>query len=289
MRRIDAHQHFWRPARGDYAWLRADVPELAPLLRDFLPEDILPLLQAGGIAQTVLVQAAESVAETEFLLDLATRHDLIGGVVGWVDLARSDAAATIERLAQHPKFKGVRPMLQDLPQADWIARAPHPDAIRALVRLGLRFDALVKPAHLPALLQFVRAWPDLPVVIDHAAKPRLAQGWQAEWAMDWRRHLSEFAALPRVSCKFSGLVTELPPAACASTDATIEAVQPVWDALLLWFGPARILWGSDWPVLTLATSHAQWLAASGKLIGSLAPAEQDQVWHGTARRVYGLA
>jgi L-fuconolactonase len=284
MKRIDAHQHFWRPARGDYAWLQAEVPELTPLLRDFLPDDLLPLLQAGGIAQTVLVQAAESVAETEFLLDLATRHDFIAGVVGWVDLARSDAAATIERLAQHTKFKGVRPMLQDLPQADWIARAPHPDAVRALVRLGLRFDALVKPEHLPALLQFVRAWPDLPVVIDHAAKPRLAQGWQGEWAMDWRRHMSDLASLPRVSCKFSGLVTELPPAECAST----EALQPVWDALLRWFGPERLLWGSDWPVLTLATSHARWLAASERLIGALTPAEQELVWHGTARRVYGL-
>jgi len=283
MMRIDAHQHFWRPARGDYDWLRADRPELAPLLRDFLPGDLLPLLRAGGIAQTVVVQAADSVAETEFLLELATRHDFIAGVVGWVDLARSDAAATIERLAQHPKFKGVRPMLQDLPQADWIARAPHPDAVRALLRHDVRFDALVKPQHLPALLQFVRAWPDLPVVIDHAAKPRLAEGWQGEWAKDWRRHMSELAALPQVSCKFSGLVTELPP---GSPD---EALQPVWDALLQWFGPARILWGSDWPVLTLATGHAQWLGTSEKLIGSLSPAEQDLVWHGTARRVYGLS
>ncbi|NML45100.1 amidohydrolase family protein [Ramlibacter sp. G-1-2-2] len=284
MTRIDAHQHFWRPARGDYGWLRADEPALAPLLREFLPEDLLPLLNAGGIGQTVLVQAAASVAETEFLLELATRHDFIAGVVGWVDLSRADAVATLERLARHPKFKGVRPMLQDLPQADWIASAPHPDAVRALLRLGLRFDALVKPQHLAALLQFVRAWPELPVVIDHAAKPRLAEGWQGERVPDWRRHMNELAALPQVSCKFSGLATELLP-----MEPTVAALQPVWDALLQWFGPARLLWGSDWPVLTLASSHAQWLEMSKSFIGSLAPSEQDLVWQGSARRFYGLS
>lgn len=283
MNRIDAHQHFWRPARGDYAWLRADVLALAPLLRDFLPGDLLPLLRSGGIARTVLVQAAESVAETEFLLELASRHDFIAGVVGWVNLSRADAVATLEHLARHPKFKGVRPMLQDLPQDDWIATAPHPDAVRALLRLGLRFDALVKPQHLPALLRFVRAWPDLPVVIDHAAKPSLAEGWQGEWATEWHRHMSELAVLPQVSCKFSGLVTELSP-----REASVAALQPVWDALLQWFGPERLLWGSDWPVLTLASSHGRWLAMSESFIGTLTRSEQDQVWQDSARRFYGL-
>lgn len=288
MTRIDAHQHFWRLSRGDYGWLRPDVCELAPLLRDFAPRDLQPLLQAGGIGQTVLVQAAESVAETEFLLELATSHAFIGGVVGWVDLSRSDAAATLERLAQHPKFKGVRPMLQDLPQADWIAHAPHADAVRTLIRLGLRFDALVKTEHLPALLRFLRAWPDLPVVIDHAAKPQLAHAWQAEAMVDWRRQMAEIAALPQVSCKFSGLLTEMPPAARASTAAAVQTLHPVFDAVLEWFGPQRVMWGSDWPVLTLAASHAQWLAATESLVGTLAPPEQASVWQGAARRFYGL-
>jgi L-fuconolactonase len=288
MNRTDSHQHFWRPSRGDYAWLRADVPALAPLVRDFLPQDLEPLMQASGIAQTVLVQAADSVAETEFMLDLATRHDLIGGVVGWVDLGRADAAATLERLATHPKLKGVRPMLQDLPQPDWIAHAPQPDAVRTMIGLGLRFDALAKPEHLPALLQFVRAWPELPVVIDHAAKPRLADGWHGEWAASWRSHMAELAALPQVCCKFSGLLTELPAQACASTRSTIAALRPVWDALLRWFGPARLMWGSDWPVLTLAASHAQWVQVSDVFIGELSRTEQAMVWRDTARRFYAL-
>ncbi|XAH22608.1 amidohydrolase family protein [Xylophilus sp. GW821-FHT01B05] len=285
MMRIDSHQHFWCPSRGDYAWLRADVAALAPLVRDFLPEHLAPLLAANGIKQTVLIQAADSVAETEFLLALAERHDFIGGVVGWVDLSRADAAQTLEGWARHPKFKGVRPMLQDLPDADWIAQAPHPDAVRALIRLGLRLDALVQPAHLPALLRFMQAWPALPVVIDHAAKPELRSGWDADWATQWRQQMTELAAFPQLMCKLSGLLTEALP---ASGKATIAALRPVWDALLEWFGPARLMWGSDWPVLTLAGSYDGWRATSEALIGELAAHEQALVWHGSAQRFYGL-
>ena len=214
--RIDAHQHFWRPARGDYGWLRPDVPALAPLLRNFEPADLQPLLQAHGVAQTVLVQAAESAAETDFMLSLADATGFVGGVVGWVDLTRADSVATLERWAANPKFKGVRPMLQDLPEADWIVRAPHPEVLRALLRLRLRFDALVKPPHLAPLLQFLRAWPELPVVVDHAAKPCLSEGWQGSWASAWRQGLAEVAALPNVVCKVSGLLTECAPAQIAS-------------------------------------------------------------------------
>lgn len=289
MTRIDSHQHFWNPARGDYTWLRADEPGLAPLLRAFMPCDLEPTLQATGTVRTVLVQAADSVAETEFLLGLAAEHDFIGGVVGWVDLSRSDAAATLEALSRYPQFKGVRPMLQDLPDVDWIERAPRADAVQALSRLGLRLDALVKPEHLPSLLRFLHAWPDLQVVVDHAAKPQLAQGWHADWAPLWRRCMAELAALPRVHCKFSGLLTELQPQQRTSAEACVAAVRPVWDALLEGFGPARLMWGSDWPVVTLASSYGQWLATAGVLIGQLPPADQDAVWRSTAQRFYGIA
>lgn len=289
MARTDSHQHFWSPSRGDYTWLRADEPALAPLQRAFLPSDLEPLLKAHGIGRTVLVQAADSVAETDFLLCLAARNDFVGGVVGWVDLSRADAASTIEAWARHPQFKGVRPMLQDLPEVDWIARAPRIDALQALVRLGLRLDALVKPQHLPALLQFVRAWPDLQVVIDHGAKPQLALGWDADWAPLWRRCMADLAALPQVHCKFSGLLTELQAHQRSSSAACAAALRPVWDALLQWFGPARLMWGSDWPVVTLASSYDQWLDLAGGFIGELSPADQDAVWGGTAQRFYGLA
>ncbi|MEP6723221.1 MAG: amidohydrolase family protein [Variovorax sp.] len=288
IQRIDSHQHFWRPARGDYAWLRADVPALAPLVRDFLPEHLAPTLQAHGVERTVLVQAAESEAETDFMLELATAHEAIGAVVGWVDLGRRDAVASLERMARHPKFKGVRPMLQDRPDDAWIARTPHPDSVQALVSQGLRFDALVKPRHLAPLLRFLKDWPQLPVVIDHAAKPPVgAHGSEAFAA--WRREMAEIAALPQVCCKFSGLWGEAPQSLHRDVDAVVNAVRPVWDQLLESFGPARLMWGSDWPVLTLAGDYAQWIAVSEAFIGRLSAGEQEQVWRGTAQRFYGIS
>ena len=288
LQRIDAHQHFWRPARGDYAWLRADVPSLAPLCRDFLPEHLQATLAAHHVVQTVLMQAAGSEAETDFMLELASAHDFIAAVVGWVDLSRPESVATLERWVRHPAFKGVRPMLQDLPEADWIARAPHPDVVRALLRLGLRFDALVQPWHLAPLLRFLRAWPELPVVIDHAAKPQLALGWQADWAGAWQRGLAEIASHPQVMCKLSGLLTEAPAAARGSHAAALDTLRPVWEKLLQWFGPKRLMWGSDWPVLTLAGDYAGWVAVSESLIGGLPPDDQARVWHGNASSFYGL-
>ena len=285
--RIDSHQHFWRPARGDYAWLRADVPVLAPLVRDFLPEHLAPLLQAHGVERTVLVQAADSEAETDFMLELATAHDVVGGVVGWVDLSSPDAAASLERMARHPRFKGVRPMLQDLPDDDWIARMPRADAIQALLRLGLRFDALVMPRHLSSLMRFLKDWPQLPVVIDHAAKPPVG-AHDSEVFATWRKDMAELAALPQVCCKFSGLWGEAPPSTHGDVDAAVRAVRPVWEHLLESFGPARLMWGSDWPVLTLAGDYAGWIAVSEACIGGLSASEQSNLWRGTAQRFYGL-
>jgi L-fuconolactonase len=289
MQRTDAHQHFWQIARGDYAWLRADDPGVAPLVRDFMPDALAPLLREHGVTRTVLVQATDSVAETEFMLALAAAHDSVAGVVGWVDLAGADAAATLDRLAADHRLKGVRPMLQDLPAHDWIARAPRPDAMRALQRLGLRFDALVKPRQLEPLARFARAWPGLPVVIDHAAKPPLAAAWNDAAMQQWRHDMAALAALPQVSCKISGLLTELRPAGRASRAQCIQVLRPVVDALLGWFGPARLMWGSDWPVLTLAAGYDDWIAVSDALLGPLAAAERAQVLHGSAQRFYGLA
>ncbi|HNW62221.1 MAG TPA: amidohydrolase family protein [Piscinibacter sp.] len=286
--RIDSHQHFWRISRGDYGWLRAGDPAVAKLMRDFLPANLVGTLKALGITQTVLVQAAASEAETDFLLELADANEFIAGVVGWVDISRPESVATLERWAHNAKFKGVRPMLQDLPANDWIAREPHAEVVQALVRLGLRFDALVKPWHLEPLLRFVKRHPQLPVVVDHAAKPQLVQGWQAHWAGSWRRHLASLAAQPQVSCKLSGLLGEAPPAASRSVADGVDALRPVWDALLQWFGPERLMWGSDWPVLTLVADYARWVAVCDSLIGELSPPDQARVWQGNAQRFYGL-
>ncbi|MEY4748498.1 MAG: hypothetical protein RIQ60_712 [Pseudomonadota bacterium] len=296
-RRIDAHQHFWRPARGDYGWLRPDVPALASICRDVLPAELQPLLAIHGVQRTVAVQAAASTAETEFLLALAAEHDFIGGVVGWVDLSDPACVPTLEAWAFDPafkgRFKGVRPMLQDLPDADWIACAPHPEVMRALLRLDLRFDALVQPWHLEPLLSFVDRWPDLRVVVDHAAKPQLARGWDAggaaAWAEAWRDGLRELGARPQVSCKLSGLLTEAGASARAGGVAGADALRPVWRQLLDVFGPGRLIWGSDWPVLNLAADYAAWVTLSEQFIGELEPAARQAVWHDNAQAFYGLS
>ncbi len=287
--RIDAHQHFWQLDRGDYDWLRSDCERLAPLYRDFMPEDLAPSLIRHGIRQTVLVQAAPTAAEIQFLLDLADKHPFIGGVVGWVDLAGPDVEARIERLATHPKLKGVRPMLQDLPNPKWISESPQIDALHILHKRGLRLDALIRPDQLDALRQSVMRWEGLPVAVNHAAKPKLQDGWNATWAQLWRRDLRAIAELPQVMCKFSGLLTEAGALAHGSVAAGITAVRPVWDALLDIFGPERLMWGSDWPVGLLAADFEHWLQVSAALIGELSPGEQNLIWAGNAERFYDLS
>lgn len=273
--RIDAHQHFWRLSRGDYHWLDVSSTALAPLARDFEPADLAPLLAAHGVTQTVLVQAAATEAETDHLLALADAHEEITGVVGWVDLADAGRLPTLQRWARHPKFKGVRPMLQDLPDANWLDHGPSGDMVQALIDLGLRFDALVRAEHLSALDRFAARWPALPIVIDHAAKPGLSDAWRAG--------LAALARHPQVCCKFSGLLTELDGAANAT-----EQMAPVWDALVQLFGPDRLMWGSDWPVLNLAADYGGWVELSQRFIGGLPAAGQDAIWRDTAVRFYGL-
>jgi L-fuconolactonase len=278
--RIDAHQHFWSLARGDYDWLDVMAkPFLAPIHRDFQANDLRHLLQARGIAGTVLVQAAETVAETEYLLSLADANDFIRGVVGWVDLTAPDAVATIERLARHPAFKAVRPMLQDLPDPAWISTAPTGTAVQALVRLGLRFDALVKTPHLPHLLAFAQRHPALPIVIDHMAKPDMAH----DEFSTWHALMAPLAALPQVHCKLSGLVTEIGP------QWRIDMLRPYVDAVLELFGPERVMWGSDWPVLNLAADYPRWADAADKLLENTSAEQREAVLGGNAIRFYGLA
>lgn len=286
---FDAHCHFWAPARGDYGWLDEGGPELGPLRRDFQPAELAAL---NGDAAVIAVQAAPSEAETRYLLGLAAAHPRIVGVVGWIDLSDPAAAGRLEVLAADPRLKGVRPMLQDLPDDGWIATAPHPAALAALVRLGLRFDALVMPRHLAALDRFVTANPGLPVVIDHAAKPHLARGGTGGGTGGedggWADGMARLARHPHIHCKLSGLLTEMSPAQRATPETALAVLRPVMDRLLDWFGPARLIWGSDWPVLTLAASHARWVEITAALLDGLSLEERRAILGGNGARFYGV-
>ena len=274
--RVDAHHHVWRLDRGDYGWL---TPSLAPLYRDFTLSDLRALLAAANIEATVLVQAAPTVAETRFLLDVAHESgDLVQGVVGWVDLAAADAIETLRTLSNDALLKSIRPMLQDLDDPDWIVRPEVQPALAALPQLKLRFDALVKPRELKSLLRMLERNPELAVVIDHCAKPDIVGNRWQPWAED----LAALARHTRVRCKLSGLVTE------AGTHWSVEALQRYTDHVLQCFGPERLLWGSDWPVVTLAASYAAWVAATDALLAGVSRADKDRIFGGNARRFYGL-
>ncbi len=275
MRRIDAHQHFWRLERGDYGWL---TPELAPIYRDFLPEDLAPFLERHGIAGTVLVQAAPTEAETAFMLALADSHAFIEGVVGWTDFAAPDAPGRIARAARHPKLKGLRPMIQDIADVDWMLRPELGPAYAAMVTEDLVFDALVLPRHLDNLAVLLSRHPDLRTVVDHCAKPEIATGGFRDWAAAMKRIASGSAAY----CKLSGLVTE------AGADWNAERLRPYAEHVLSVFGPDRVVWGSDWPVCTLAASYDAWVEATDTLLAACTPAERDGILGGNAVAAYRL-
>ena len=271
---IDAHQHFWRIARGDYSWMDDSV---AAIRRDLLPPDLAPLAQAAGVTGTVAVQAAPTLEETEFLLSLSDTTALIRGVVGWLDLT-GDVPRQIDRLA-HPRLRGIRPMLQDIPETDWILRDDVLTGLRQVAEAGLRMDALITPRHLAVIDRLARALPELPLIIDHCAKPRFAGSDPGD---NWRAGIQALARHPQVSCKLSGLANEFGPGWSA------PRLRPVFDHVFACFGPERVMWGSDWPVLELAGTYAKWHAAAQEMAAELTLAEREALFGNTARRIYAL-
>lgn len=274
--RIDSHQHFWKLQRGDYDWL---TPELATLYRDFQPAELEPMLKAANVQRTILVQAATTVAETEYLLRLAEQHSFIAGVVGWVDMDDPATALNdLNRLQTNPYLLGIRPMIQDIADPDWMLSDSLTPIFERLIELNLRFDALVLPAHLENLRTLLHRHPQLQCVIDHAAKPAIADAIWQPWADD-------MAALARETncyCKFSGLLTE------AGARTADDALQPYTAHLLACFGAQRLMWGSDWPVLTLAGDYEAWLQQSERLLQQLPELELAAIYGDTAAEFYGL-
>lgn len=274
--RIDSHQHFWQLDRGDYTWL---TPELGLIHRDFAPDDLRPILLRHEIDSTIIVQAAPTTSETEFLLDIAHRTDFIKGVVGWVDLAAKEAPGLIGRFSARDHLVGLRPMIQDIPDPDWMLRPELEPAIAEMERSHLRFDALLRPLHLAPFQTFLRKYPNLPVVVDHGAKPDIRGDGFAAWAPA----IAEVAHDERVFCKLSGLVTE------AKSDWQIDDLRRYIDHLLASFGPGRLMWGSDWPVVNLAGGYDRWMEACQARLSALSGGEQAAIFGGTAARFYGVA
>lgn len=277
MIRIDAHQHYWRLERGDYAWL---TPQHQKLFRDFEPADLIDDLATSGITATVLVQAAATEAETRFLLDLARRHASIAGVVGWVDFEVQEVRTRVLDLVQQGagRLKGFRPMVQDIADPDWLSRPSLDAAFDALVAHDLAFDALVLPRHLDRLHERLHRHPRLKSVLDHAGKPDIAGRAFESWAAQVER----LARTTTLHCKLSGLLTQ-------SGQLVGAAELRAWVAhIFACFGADRVMWGSDWPVVTEMCSYRDWFEIARELVSAHAPGAEEAVFATNAIRFYGL-
>jgi L-fuconolactonase len=272
---IDAHQHFWQPARGDYGWMTGAA--VAPINRPILPKDFVNHRMIHGIDRTVLVQAAPTIAETEYMLGLADATEFIAKVVGWIDFENPDHRSHLQRLAKHPKFAGVRPMIQDIPDADWMHRADVQWAYAAICDLDLTFDALGFPRHMDNFLRLFNRYPKMRIVIDHGLKPEIRNQEFDKWAAG----MTVLARETPVSCKLSGLATEALP---GWTPATLA---PYAKHIISTFGPGRVMWGSDWPVLELNGNYAAWLKAAMSYVTN--PAERSAIFGGNAAKFYRIA
>lgn len=272
---VDAHQHFWTLSNAFTVWPTQDLPDIH---RDYGPDDLAPELSRAGVDGTILVQAAPSVEESLYLLDIAERCDFVLGVVGWVDFAAEDALAQLDRLAASPWFKGVRPMLQDIVEPGWILKDEFASLFDALLARGLRFDALINPEQLPMIVELAHRYPGLPIIVDHGGKPPIAAGDFAAWA----EGIGALARMPMVYCKLSGLWTE------AGSDISEPRIRPYVRHLLDCFGAGRLVWGSDWPVVHLAGSYHAWLSQCRALLADLVPAHQAAVFGGNAMRFYDV-
>lgn len=275
---IDAHFHSWQLSRGDYGWL---TPEMGSIYRDVSVADWQKLAHPLGITGGILVQAAPTVAETLHLLKLADENQAVLGVLGWVDFTATDAVAQIENMAMHPKLKGLRPMLHDLPDPAWILQPTVQPSLAAMERLGLVFDALIRPVHVPHILKIAQLYPKLSIVIDHCAKPEIARGANAAW-QPWADGMSALAALPNVSCKLSGILTE------AGNAAAPNICKPWIEYVLNIFYSDRIIWGSDWPVLELVGEYQTWFEECRAITSYLNTPQLENIYSNNAVRIYNL-
>ncbi len=272
---LDGHQHFWSIERGDYGWM---TPDLVALYRDFGPDDLAPAMQAAGITRTILVQAAETEAETDYLLAIAERTAFVAGVVGWTDMLSPDFPARLAHYRAQPKWVGLRPMLQEHAPA-LILDPRFGAALAEVARRDVPFDILTRPPHLTALLQALAAVPDLRGILDHISKPDMTVAEPGRWAED----VAALAAHPRLMCKISGLVSEAGP------DWSTDRIRPFVRHVAASFGPDRLVFGTDWPVCISVASHRQVVDLARGLLGEIFDAtDLARIFETNACRFYGL-
>jgi L-fuconolactonase len=274
--RIDAHHHFWHYTPAEYRWIN---DEMQLLRRDFLPTDLKPLLDHAGVAGAIAVQARQTLEETRWLLGLAQDVIWMKGVVGWAPIAAPEIPEVVADLKQHKKLKGLRHLIQDEPDDQFILNQAFNRGIRALQNTGLVYDIVIHARHLAPTLRFVDMHPHQPFVLDHCAKPPISSGELEPWTTQMR----ELAKRPNVCCKLSGLATE-----AKWQQWTLADLEPYWHVVLEAFGPSRLLFGSDWPVSLLASSYQRWIDTVTQWIAPLSASEQYAIWSGTASRVYSL-
>ena len=273
---VDSHQHFWQVGRFDYPWMSPDVEVLC---RDYLPPALASVLNRNGVDKTIVVQASNSLEETRWLLSLAEHNAFIGGVVGWVDLRSADVARQLDEFATHPKFKGVRHLVESEPADDWLTQQNTLNGLLQLSSRALSYDLLVHTRHLEHVKKVADECPELHLVIDHLAKPPIARREIDEWAGE----IKEIASRPNVWCKLSGLVTEADWA-----NWRVEDLQPYVEKVLEYFGPARMMFGSDWPVCLLAASYDQVLESFELLLAGLDDKDKRRVFSESAIEFYRI-
>jgi L-fuconolactonase len=278
--RVDAHHHFWDPARRSYRWMIGDA--LDPIRMPFGPDDLLPELAAQGVSGTVLVQTDSSLEETREFLALAASREFIWGVVGWVDLTSATVGDDLDALRDGPggdRLVAVRHQVHDETDPDWLGRSDVRRGLAAAQARGLRYDLLVRARELPAATDTVGAFPNLQFVLDHIAKPRIVDGQDPEW----QERMPALAALPNVAVKLSGMVTEADWATWTPAD-----LRPFVESVVDWFGVERLMFGSDWPVCMLAASYAGVVEGLKQALGQPSDDDEARIFGSNAAQVYGL-
>ena len=270
--KLDSHQHFWSYDAAQYPW----IPKGSPLHRDWLPADLAPLLAAAGLDGCIAVQARQTLEDSRWLLALADAAPIVRGVVGWADLRSERVHAHLAELARHPRFAGVRHVVQDEP-VDFLLGKEFQRGIGHLHQFGLTYDILIRAEQLPSAVSLARAFPDQPFVLDHIAKPQIKAGTLSPW----REQIRELAQAPNVMCKVSGMVTEARHDGWKADD-----FKPYLDTVFEAFGPDRLMFGSDWPVCLLAGSYAQVHGLADDYTRPLSPAQRAAFFGGNAARFY---